>query len=76
MKVLIDSNVALNILLKQPASYAGSRNIFSLAETGEIAGFVSASAITDIYYIAGKILERQQRVKLYCICYRFFSQPR
>jgi hypothetical protein len=56
MNVLIDSNVALNILLKQPSFYIGSKNVFSLAEIGKIAGFVSASAITDIYYISQKIL--------------------
>ena len=56
MKVLIDTNIALNILLKQPAFYAGSRRIFFLAETGKISGFVSASAVTDIYYIARKSL--------------------
>ena len=56
MKVLIDTNVALNKLLKQPAFYISSGKIFNLAEIGQITGYISASAITDIYYIAGKIL--------------------
>jgi predicted nucleic acid-binding protein len=56
MKVLIDTNVVLNKLLKQQAFFAGSDAIFRLAEIGEITGYVSASAITDIYYIARKIL--------------------
>ena len=56
MKVLIDSNVVLNILLKQPAFYTGSQKIFFIAERERIAGFVSASAITDIYYISRKSL--------------------
>jgi predicted nucleic acid-binding protein len=54
MKVLIDSNVALNKLLKQPDFFAGSNAIFNLAETGKITGYISASAITDIYYITRK----------------------
>ena len=53
MKVLIDTNVVLNKLLKQPEFFAGSNTIFVLAETGYITGYISASAVTDIFYIAG-----------------------
>ena len=56
MKVLIDSNVVLNKLLKQPDFFAGSNAIFTLAEIGQITGYISASAVTDIYYIARKSL--------------------
>jgi len=56
MKVLVDSNVVLNKLLKQPAFFAGSNAIFTLAEIGQITGYISASAVTDIYYIARKTL--------------------
>jgi predicted nucleic acid-binding protein len=56
MKVLIDTNVALNKLLKQPDFFAGSNAIFNLAEIGQITGYISASAVTDVYYIARKSL--------------------
>ena len=56
MKVLIDTNVALNILLHQPIFFASSKKVFDLAETGLFAAFISTSAITDIYYIASKKL--------------------
>jgi predicted nucleic acid-binding protein len=56
MKVLIDSNVVLNKLLKQLDFYAGSNAIFTLAEIGQITGYISASAVTDIYYIIRKSL--------------------
>jgi len=56
MKILVDSNVVLNKLLKQPAFFAGSNAIFTLAEIGKITGYISASAITDIYYITRKSL--------------------
>ena len=58
MKVLIDSNVILNKLLKQSEFFAGSNTIFVLAETGYITGYISASAVTDIFYIAGKSLRK------------------
>ena len=56
MKVLIDSNVALNKLLNQLTFFAGSNTVFNLAEIGQISGYISASAITDIYYISRKAL--------------------
>ena len=56
MKVLIDSNIALNKLLKQPLFFQASNTIFNLAEIGRITGYISASAVTDIYYIARKSL--------------------
>ena len=56
MRVLVDSNVVLNKLLKQPVFFVGSNAIFTLAEIGRITGYISASAITDIYYIARKNL--------------------
>jgi len=56
MKVLIDTNVALNKLLNQAKFFDGSNAIFKLAETGYITGYISASAVTDIYYITRKNL--------------------
>jgi len=56
MKVLIDTNVALNKLLKHPVFFEPADTIFKLAEIGQITGYISASAITDIYYIARKSL--------------------
>jgi len=59
MKVLIDTNVALNKLLNQAKFFEGSNNIFKLAEIGQIVGFISASAVTDIYYISRKNLGKE-----------------
>jgi predicted nucleic acid-binding protein len=59
MKVLIDTIVALNKLLNQPGFYDGSEAIYKLAEIGQITGYISASAITDIYYIVGKSLGKK-----------------
>jgi hypothetical protein len=56
MKVLVDSNVVLNKLLNQPTFFTGSNVIFTLAEIRQITGYISASAVTDIYYIARKSL--------------------
>jgi len=59
MKVLVDTNIALNKLLQQPDFYNGSNAIFKLAEAGKITGYISASAITDIFYISQKKLGKK-----------------
>ena len=56
MKILVDSNVVLDKLLNRPDFFAESNTIFRLVEIGQITGYVSASAVTDIYYVARKKL--------------------
>jgi predicted nucleic acid-binding protein len=56
MKILVDTNVALDIMLNRSAFYANSMSVFVLAEQKLITGYVTASAITDIFYIARKDL--------------------
>ena len=51
MKVLIDTNVALDILLKRQ-DYANAFAVFKLAEGKIISGSISASAITDIFFLS------------------------
>ena len=51
MKVLIDTNVVLDILLHR-RDYPNAEVIYSLAEENKIACYISASAITDIFFLA------------------------
>ena len=63
MKVLIDTNVALNKLLMQTGFYAGSNAVFRLAEIGQITGYISASAITDIFFLAKDKLGKKTTIE-------------
>ncbi|GHV94709.1 twitching motility protein PilT [Spirochaetia bacterium] len=51
MNALIDTNVALDILLRRK-DYASAMGVLGFAEKDIITGYISASAITDIFYIA------------------------
>jgi len=57
MKVLIDTNVALDVLLKREPYYEKSAGVLVLSEKREIDAYISASAVTDIYYITRKALK-------------------
>lgn len=51
MNVLIDTNVALDYLLKR-TGYSDAVSIYSMAENKIITGYISASAITDIFFLS------------------------
>ena len=56
MTILIDSNIALDILLNRQPWYEKAALIFSLTRRSIVKSYVSASAITDIFYVAKKEL--------------------
>lgn len=66
MKILLDTNVVLDILLKRDPFFTNSfdaveLSLISKGRTNYL--FVSASAITDIYYIANRNLKDKEKVK-------------
>jgi predicted nucleic acid-binding protein len=54
MTALLDTNVVLDILLERQPWYTEAALIFGLSEKKLINCFVSASSITDIFYLAEK----------------------
>ncbi|MCL1849320.1 MAG: PIN domain-containing protein [Clostridiales bacterium] len=54
--VFVDTNVILDVLLENEGLWEDSRKVYRLAELGYIQAFVSASSMTDIFYIARKKL--------------------
>jgi len=59
MKILIDANVALDVLLERQPFYISGVKILSLSKGG-IELFLSASTVTDIYYIIRKELKDKE----------------
>jgi predicted nucleic acid-binding protein len=52
MKVLLDTNIILDIALKREPHFSDSAKVFKIIDNKSIFGFVTATTITDIYYIA------------------------
>ena len=52
-KVLIDTNVALDILLRR-SDYPNAKVVYLMTEKNEIDSYISASAITDIFFLSQK----------------------
>ena len=61
MKILLDTNVVIDILLKRQPYYEDAVLISILLEKDILEGYISASAITDIYYIINKEFKDREK---------------
>ena len=60
MKVMIDTNIILDVLYKRDDFYEDALNIFRLCETKTIVGYVSTLSIANIIYIMRKELSNEK----------------
>lgn len=63
MKLLIDTNVVLDVLLRREPFFRAAAEVLNLTQRDEVWEYVSASAITDIYYIANKQMKDRDAVR-------------
>jgi len=53
-RVLLDTNVVLDFLLKREPNYENARTIIKEIVNGNVQGYVTASMVTDIFYLLQK----------------------
>ena len=63
MRILIDTNIVLDVMLKREPFYRMSLEILSLVKKDDVEEYISASAVTDIYYLAYRQLRDKGIVK-------------
>lgn len=63
MKLLIDTNVVLDVLLNRAPFCSVAAEVLNLSDSGNVREYISASAITDIYYIANRQMKDKAAVK-------------
>lgn len=54
MKILIDTNIILDILLAREPFIKSARQLIQLIDDGTVQAYITANSITDIVYIAKK----------------------
>ena len=54
MRVLVDTNIVLDFLLQREPFFQDADLLFQVIDTGQIVGHVTATTLTDIFYIARK----------------------
>ncbi len=60
IKALIDTNVILDIALKREPFFEYASKVFEKIDDYLLEGYITASSITDIYYIASKQKDKSQ----------------
>ena len=51
MRLMIDTNIFLDVLIQREPFYANSKAVLELCESKKVQGFLSASSVTDIFYL-------------------------
>lgn len=54
MRVLIDTNIVLDVLLSRQPFADDSDKVWQANEEGRITGYITATTLTDIFYVARK----------------------
>lgn len=56
MRLMIDTNIFLDVLTEREPFYTDSKEVLKLCESKKVYGFLSASNVTDIFYLIRKKL--------------------
>ena len=64
MKVLIDTNIILDVLYKREGFYEDSLKIWKLCETRKLDGYISALSIPNIVYILKRDLDPEKTLEV------------
>ena len=67
MKVLLDTNVLLDIVEKREPFFISSYQVFMKSATKEIDAIIGAGSVTDIYFIAHKNCKNSKQALEYII---------
>ena len=54
MRVLIDTNIVLDFLLQREPFFQDADLLFQAIDAGQVVGYVTATTLTDIFYISRK----------------------
>jgi len=58
MRVLLDTNIVLDVLLQREPFCNDAKTLFELVESNRINGFLCATSITKIYYLISKSVDK------------------
>lgn len=56
MRLMIDTNIFLDVLTQREPFFADSKAVLQLCESKKVQGFLSASCVTDTFYLVHRYL--------------------
>ncbi len=73
MRILLDTNVILDVLLNRDPWAANASEIWQRCDDGQVTGHIAASVLTDIYYVARRMTDRTRAVQSVQLCLQTFA---
>jgi predicted nucleic acid-binding protein len=59
MKILVDTNILLDVLARRTPFFEDSAKVWSLIHEGAIEGFLAAISVNNLYYIIRKLRDKR-----------------
>ena len=63
MKILVDTNVVLDLLLDRTPHATAAAQVFSLIERNALSGYLCATTLTTVHYLATKVVGRKKSLE-------------
>ena len=63
MKIMIDTNVIIDVYQNRVDFIENSAKVLKLSESRKVVGYITASTITDIYFILNRHIKDSQQLK-------------
>lgn len=73
MRVLLDTNVVLDVLLKRKPWQAAAAALWQAVDGGRLTAYIPASAVTDIFYVARKLTDLVRARQSVQVCLDAFN---
>jgi len=72
-RVLLDTNVVLDVLLRREPWLADAIAIWQAVDDGQLAAFITATTLTDIFYVARRLTDLARARQSVQICLDAFE---
>ena len=73
MRVLLDTNVVLDVLLSREPWFDDAQALWLAADNGQLSVFLSAASLTDIHYIARRLADAERARQAVRVCLDAFE---
>jgi predicted nucleic acid-binding protein len=73
MRILLDTNVVLDVLLRREPGQAEAAALWQAVDDGQLTAYMPASAITDVFYVARRLTDLVRARQSVQICLDAFS---
>lgn len=73
MRVLLDTNVVLDVLLKRDPWQTDASAIWGAVDNGTLTAYLIASSMTDIFYVARRLTDIDRARKAVQVCLDAFN---